>query len=738
MRWRSTLPPWIELPLGILAGLLYRVRVLGADRVPSAGGAVLCANHLSYADVVVLQMACPRPVRFLAYRGPGTGPLLARVFRVSGSIEIEPSSPLRGMREAVRALGRGELLCMFPEGEISRTGQLMALRRGFEVIARRAGAPVVPVAIDGLWGSVFSFAGNRYLWKSPRLLPTPVCVAFGEPIPHGLADRPALRAAMMELGARAFGERPVLRRNIARETVRALARRPGSVAVVDRTSGRRVVGAAQLLAAAAVLSRRIRREVAGRRVGIVLPPGAGAAIANLAVLAAGRIPVNLNFTAGRAVVESSIAEAGIDVVLTADALRGRLADFPWPERTLDLRSEIEAGGGWRAMAPWLAAAWLLPNQWVADLMGIPAAGGEEEAAVLFTSGSGGRPRGVVLSHRNLLANCAQISSLSILPDCAVMLGCLPVFHSFGFTFTMWYPLLRGCRLVTSPSALDSRALIETIREEGVTVLLGAPTFLRPILRRAEPADLRSLTLVVTGAEKLPDDLRQGFLDKFHIGILQGYGLTETSPVSNLNQPHPPVTTATADPQVGYKDRTVGRLLPGMAARVAHPETGELLAEGQKGILLLLGPNVFSRYLDEASPGASLRSGWLVTGDLAQVDSDGFVTVEGRLARFSKIAGEMVPHGVVEQAIARAFGVDPADAPSVVVTGVPDEAKGEALAVLTTLGFSVQEMREKLSAAGYPNLWIPKRVVRVEAIPHLGTGKLDLAGMRRLALEGSAC
>jgi acyl-[acyl-carrier-protein]-phospholipid O-acyltransferase/long-chain-fatty-acid--[acyl-carrier-protein] ligase len=316
-----------------------------------------------------------------------------------------------------------------------------------------------------------------------------------------------------------------------------------------------------------------------------------------------------------------------------------------------------------------------------------------------------------------------------------MLGCLPVFHSFGFTFTLWYPLIKGCRLVTTPSPLDTRAMIDSIRDEGVTILLGAPTFLRPFLKKAEPGDLKSLELVVTGAEKLPEDLRLGFLRKFHIPIIQGYGLTETSPVSNINVPDPPVTTSTADEQVGNRIGTVGRLLPGMAARVVHPESGAELAGGEAGILQLRGPNIFSHYLDEGGPaGASLRDGWFATWDLARIDDDGFITVEGRLARFSKMGGEMVPHVTIELRISEVVGADPGEKQAVVVVGVPDGVKGESLVILTTLELPMAEVREKLSAGGFPNLWIPRVAVRVGEIPLLGTGKLDLVACRRLAVE----
>ncbi len=565
-------------------------------------------------------------------------------------------------------------------------------------------------------------------------MPTPVCVVFGAPIPAARAGVATARQALMDLWAVAFEERPMLRRHLGREAVRALARSPGRVAVVDRTSGRRPVTSAQLVAAAAVLSRRLRRTVPEARVGIVLPPGAGAIIANLAVVCAGKVPVNMNFTAGRAAAAASLEAAGIRTVLSAVAMREKLPDFPWPGATLDLRAEIEACGGRRAMAPWLLAAWLLPNQWVADLLGLPTVGDRAEAALLFTSGSVGNPRGVVLSHRNLLANCAQISSMSILPREMTILGCLPIFHSFGFTVTLWYPILRGCGLVTTPSPLETRAMLDCIREEKVTVLIGAPAFIRPILRRARPGELRSLDLVVCGAEKLPEDLRAGFLEAFHIEILQGYGLTETSPVSNVNQPHPPVTTATADEQRGHKAGTVGRLLPGISARIVHPETGEEVGEGESGVLLLRGPNIFSHYLGGTERGKSLNNpGWFATWDLARIDAEGFVTVEGRLARFSKMGGEMVPHGTIEQKIAECFGAEAAEVQAVVVVGIEDDLKGEALVVVTTLDVTPYQVRERLTAAGLPNLWIPRRVVRVEAIPLLGTGKLDLGACRRLAV-----
>lgn len=733
---RSYLPQTVELIAAVIAALLYRVRARGRERVPAKGGALLIANHLSYVDVIVLQVACPRRIRFIGAKSLRDHWFFDWVFGLSGSIAINPNNPTEGMRRGVKALQAGEIVAIFPEGHISRTGQLMAVKRGFEVLARRANVPVIPVAIDGLWGSVFSFAGHRYLWKSPRLMPTPVFIVFGQPIPPEQAEVVTARKALLDLGAEAFEERPVLRRHLGRECVRALAKRPRHLEIVDRTAERREVTAAQLLAAASALSRRIRATIPEHRVGIVLPPSAGAFIANLAVICAGKVPVNLNFTTGRTALEASLRLGGITTVISAEAMRAKLPNFPWPARTLDLRAEIDAMGGKRAILPWLIAAWIVPNQWYADLLGLPRVGDRAEAGLLFTSGSSGEPKGVALSHRNILANSLQVSSLSILPHTATLIGCLPLFHSFGFTVTLWYPMLRGCRVVTVPSPLDTRKIIDAIKEEQATVLVGAPTFIRPILRKAHASELCSLDLVVTGAEKLPDDLYEQFLRQFHIEILQGYGLTETTPVANVNQPHPPVTTFTAEHQDGKRMGSTGRLLPGMTVRIVHPETGEEVPPGEQGIVWFRGANVFSGYLEDVEKTrAAFSDGWFVTGDLGRIDDEGFLFIEGRLSRFSKIGGEMVPHGTIEQKILELFGWDLPDGYAAAVMSAPDQSKGEALVLLTTHDVTSDQLREKLLGAGLPALWVPKIIKRVDKIPVLGTGKLDLKRCRELAIAG---
>lgn len=539
-------------------------------------------------------------------------------------------------------------------------------------------------------------------------------------------------AHSVDSGEAEFNRRPELGAHLGTAAFHALARDPRREIVVDQVPARRTIDAGTLLAVAIALGRRWRRQVHDHRVGVVLPPGIGAFVANLALTLIGKTPVNLNFVIGRASVAAAMRKGGITRVISAAALREKLADFPWPEATLDLPAEIAACGKPR-IAGWLAAVRALPASLLARQLRLPTHGGDREAALLFTSGSAGEPKGVVLTHRNILGNCLQTRETGLLHPGETMIGCLPVFHSFGFTVTMWYPMLHDMRVATFPSPLETRRIAEVIAAEKAQVLIGAPTFLRPFLKRAEPEQLRSLRLVVAGAEKMPLDLHDAFLQRFGVPIREGYGLTETTPVLAVNRPDPvPLRAGGTGP--GHKLGSVGLLLGGMQARVVDPETRQALPTGETGVLAVRGCNVFGGYLDDpAATAAVLKEGWFYTGDLARFDEDGFLCIEGRLSRFSKIGGEMVPHGTVEQRIIEAFGLQGAETQPVVVVGVPDEAKGESLVALSNQDLSLEALRARLLESGLPVLWVPKRVVRVERIPVLGTGKLDLTTCRRTAV-----
>lgn len=480
-----------------------------------------------------------------------------------------------------------------------------------------------------------------------------------------------------------------------------------------------------LLGAGLALARRIKKEELGARVGVVLPPGAGGTIANLACVLAGITPVNLNFTSGRAAADSAARQAGLQGVMTAKGMEEKLGEqFPEAGRRLDVAVLLREEKAWVVL--WSVLAFLLPGWVLAWLAKVPREGGEREAGLLFTSGSTGEPKGVVLTHENILANLGQIDGgLGDLKLDSV-LGCLPLFHSFGFTATLWWPLTGGPRVVTYPSPLEAQVLGEVIEKFGVDLLVTTPTFLRSLMRRAGKEKLGRLKMVVTGAEKLPAALGEEFAHRIGVRVHEGYGMTEGSPVVAVNRPG------------AEKAGTVGKLVRGLEGRTVDEETGEVCKGGQSGILEFRGPNIFRGYLGRPDLTEKvLRGGWYHSADFGRIDEDGFVTIEGRRARFSKIGGEMVPHGVVEEKLSEWLeeaGKMKEGRGVVMVTAVADEKKGEALVVLHACEIDAAAAERTLRERGLPGLWIPKKYKWVQEIPILASGKLDLAKGRELAGE----
>jgi acyl-[acyl-carrier-protein]-phospholipid O-acyltransferase/long-chain-fatty-acid--[acyl-carrier-protein] ligase len=713
----------------LLASLIYRVTTFHRERLPE-GGFLLLPNHLTWVDAIVLQLACPRPIRFIVFEEIFRQRWLHPIFRAVGALPISSKRAKDAVKAASEAIQRGEIVCIFPEGELSRTGMLLRLKRGYELIARSANAPVVPVWLDRLWGSIFSFERGKYFFKWPHRLPYPVTVEFGEPIAPGDADIATVRQRFLALGEHCYQQRPDLEGHLGRACLRGLKKDQWHTALVDGMD-HSTLSCGSLLAAAIALSRHLQRKCRGRRIGIVLPPGKGAVIANLAVVLADRVPVNLNFTAGRTAVEASIRIGEVRHCITAKPVVKRLPDFPWPDELLLLDEELPPLKA-RIIA-WRLVVAVLPAWALAAILGLPRAGDRDEAVILFTSGSSGEPKGVVLSHRNLLGNVSQFSLMLNLGRTDTVLACLPFFHSFGCTVTLWYPLIGGVRSVTYPNALEIVKNADLIERYKVTLFCSTPTFLRGYLRKVEPAKFASLELIVTGAERLPLELADAFQERFGKELLQGYGLTETAPVAAVNLPEPKPHRPGDAVQPSNRRGSVGKLAPGMAAEIRHPDTGAPLSLHETGMLWLRGPNIFEGYLDDPKRTADvLVDRWFKTGDLARFDEDGFLFIEGRLSRFSKIGGEMVPHEVVEAKIAEVLDL-PKDERVIAVASIPDEAKGEALVVLSARDLDAAELRKKLADAELPNLWIPRIVKRVDAIPILASGKLDLARCKELVL-----
>lgn len=712
-----------------LVRCFYRVRPVGVECLPK-GGFLLLPNHISWVDALVLQLACPRPIRYIIDREFYDKPFLRPFLRIVRCIPIEPRHPRSAIRAASEQIAAGEIVCLFPEGQLQRAGTLLRLRRGYELIAHHAKAPVVPVWLDRLWGSIFSFQGGKFFRKWPKEIPYRVTVAFGKPLDAATADIPTVREELLKLGEFCYSQRRNLDRHLAEACVRGLKRRAFATAVIDGIDHSRL-SRAKLLGAAAALSRLLQKQCPDHRVAIVLPAGKGAVVANLAVTLAGKIPVDLNFTMGRAANESACQCAELRIAISATQFMERVKDFPWPERVLKLE-ELMA-----RMKPQIVFWWLMsilvPTRVFLRLLQIPKKGGHAEALLLFTSGSSGEPKGVVLSHRNMVGNVWQFRELLDAKRDDAILAALPFFHSFGSTVTLWYPLIEGVRIVTYPNPLEVAKNAALIEKYKLTLLLATPTFLRGYLRKVEPHQLRSLRLVITGAEKLPLDLAKSFEARFKHKVFEGYGLTETSPVVSVNLPEPTPTKPGEQVQPSARLGSVGKMAPGIAAEICEPETDRKLSLHETGMLWLRGPNIFEGYLKDRERTAEvLRDGWFKTGDIGRFDEDGFLYIEGRLSRFSKIGGEMVPHEAIEQKIIDLLDLSGRDERAIAVVGVTDEAKGEALLLLSVVDLDLATLRKKLHEAGVPNLWIPKRVQRVESIPILASGKLDLKKCQELA------
>jgi acyl-[acyl-carrier-protein]-phospholipid O-acyltransferase/long-chain-fatty-acid--[acyl-carrier-protein] ligase len=479
------------------------------------------------------------------------------------------------------------------------------------------------------------------------------------------------------------------------------------------------------------LARVLKRELGpGPFVGVLLPPSAGAAIANLALTLLGKVPVNLNYSAGQGPVDSAVAQCGITTVLTSRRALDKLGLSPGGTPLLleDVPKKLTtADKGWTA-----AVARYLPLGVLSSFLpGLRAERPEATATIIFTSGSTGEPKGVVLTHGNVLANVHQIQSQLHLHEREMILGVLPLFHSFGYTVTLWTAVCLGKSVVFHFNPTDARIIGGLCEKYGVTMLAASPTFMGFYLRKCDREQFRTVRLPILGAEKLQPEVARAIRDRLGIEPLEGYGCTETGPVVAVNVPD---EKRTPDGRTvpGNRPGTVGQPVPGTAVKTADVDTGADLPRGAEGIVHVKGPQVMQGYLNRPDLTASvLKDGWYCTGDVGRLDADGFLTITGRLSRFSKIAGEMVGHQAVEAAVLSASG---GEEDRVVVVGVPDMKRGERLVVLyTELAAPPEEIYRRLVASPISRLWIPaaEDFVRVEEFPVRGT-KVDLQEVNRLA------
>ena len=650
------LPEWFSrLLLFFATNTIYRLKVLGRDHLPERTGALLVCNHMSFVDVALLVASTDRPIRFIMYQGIYDMKLVKPFARIMKSIpissELHPREMLRSLHVASEALRNGELVCIFAEGQITRTGQLLPFRRGLERIMKGVEVPIIPVNLDGVWGSIFSFERGRFLWKLPRHIPYPITVSFGKQM-ASTSTAVEVRSAVQELQAESFELRKSRMKTLDRAFVHTARLHPLRFLMADGKTPRVTFGSA--LVKTIFISRRLRTQIGQQKmVGLLLPPSVGGALTNYALMLLDRVPVNLNYTSSSEVIASCAAQCGVEVVLTSKAFVERFPGLAIPGRAIYLEDALDAPRPVEKLVS-LAMAWLLPSNLLKRALGVPKkrisrpAEIEQVATVIFSSGSTGDPKGVMLTHANILSNIQQVSQVFMLGGQDKILGILPFFHSFGFMAALWMPAVQGFGVVYHPNPLDAQVIGELVQRFRVTFLIATPTFLQAYMRRCSPESFGSLQYVLVGAEKLPERVALAFEDMFGIRPLEGYGCTECSPVVTVNGRD---YRAPGFHQTGSRRGRIGHPLPGVSVRVVDIESGLPVAPGTSGMLLVKGPNVMKGYLGKPEKTAEvLKDGWYTTGDVALIEEDGFLTITDRLSRFSKIAGEMVPHIKIEDSL----------------------------------------------------------------------------------------
>lgn len=723
----------LRLFVWIFTHTVYRLRIEGRDNIPEKGGALFVCNHVSFVDALLIIGSTDRMIRAIMYKGIYDTWYVKPFAKAMGAIPISsqsrPRELLKALQLASDAIRNGDVVCIFAEGQITRIGQMLPFRRGFERIMKDVDAPIIPVCLDNVWGSIFSYERGRFFGKWPRYIPYPVTVSYGKPMPPTAAPA-EVRQAVQELNSAAWVHRRSLMQPLHRMFISAARRHPFRFATADLRVPK--LSFIKTLAGSILLARRLQRVWSHQhKVGILLPPSVPGALVNHAALLAGRVPVNLNYTASDDVLASCAAQCDLKTVITSKAFLDKVK-LTVPGQTVlleDIAGNPSTAEKFTAfLLATCAPAWLIEK--VVRPSDAPRTAIDDLATVIFSSGSTGNPKGVMLSHYNIISNIEQLSQTFAFRSRDKVLGILPFFHSFGFTVTLALPATQGIGVIYHPSPLDAKAIGELVQNHAVTFLMATPTFLNMYMRGVEPEQFGSLQFVVTGAEKLPERLAQAFADKYGIRPLEGYGCTECGPAVSVNTRD---YRAAGFRQVGSKRGSIGHPLPGVSVRVVDPDTHAPIPLGQPGMLLVRGPNVMQGYLGQPEKTAeAICDEWYVTGDIALVDEDGFIQITDRLSRFSKIGGEMVPHVKIEEKLHELAGTTEQ---CFAVTGIPDEKKGERLVVLHTLADSqLKPVLEKLAASDLPNLWKPKpdQFKKVESFPYLGSGKLDLRKIRDLA------
>lgn len=725
----------------IVLGLLkrkYKLQVLGFENLAEDGkGMLLLGNHISWLDWAIIQMACPRHIHFVMDRSIYERWYLKWFLDIYGVIPISGGKSRTALKKVTELLNNGKVVCLFPEGSISHTGQISEFKRGFERACEGAEGVIVPFYLRGLWGSKFSRSTERMKDLRNSGIQRDVIVAFGKQMPID-SNAETVKKRVAEMSISAWDEHTKGMESLPQAFIRTAKQEPTEWAITEVKDT--PLSHARLLTGCAIFARRIKKT-AGKNIGLLVPTTNAGAIANMASLMAGKTVVNINFTAPVESMLSALEQSEVETIVTAHKFvaklktRGIDVEPLFEGRNVLYMEDIKAGVSKAEGLRTLLMVKLLPTfmlQWIL----CKRANLEDTAAILFSSGSEGAPKGVMLSHRNIMGNLRQTSDVLNVRDYDKIMATLPLFHAFGLTVTCFMPLIEGIPVVCHPDPTDAPNIGKGVARFRATIMCATSTFLRIYTRNSKlhPMMLDSLRVVVAGAEKLDPKVREAFETRFRVPIQEGYGCTETTPVAGVNLPDH-LVVGEWHVQVGTKQGTVGLALPGSTFRIVDPDTLEELPTGEDGLILIGGTQIMKGYLNNAEKTADtiveldgIR--WYKSGDKGHLDEDGFLTIVDRYSRFAKLGGEMVSLTAVEGEVRRILNQP--ELPLVAVN-MPDAKKGEKVVLLVESEES-EDLRDQLIKGGMPGLMVPAKVHAVDAVPVLGSGKTNFSAAREMAEE----
>lgn len=717
----------------------YRINVQGLDNMPSQGGVLLLGNHISWLDWAMVQIASPRPVGFVLEKKYYQRWYLSWFFDLFGVIPISSSGSKGSLEEINKRLKLGEVVCLFPEGAISRNGQLGEFKKGFERCVNDVDGVILPFYLRGLWGSRFSRSSdNLQSLRQTKGLRRDVIVAFGQPLAI-VSTAPEVKSAVFDLSIDTWqiysNDLPA----IAEAWIERV-KQDGRADCLTDIQSNTTLSRRKALTGALLFSRCFKQQSPEQNIGLLLPTSSAGLIANMGVFISGKTVVNLNFTANIDALLLAIDKADIKTLYTSHRFVKKLTqkgvelDALLAKVTPVYLEDVSDGFKKSEQIFTLLASYILPARLLITLFGKPT-DIHQPAAILFSSGSEGAPKGVVLSHKNMMGNIKQVSDVMDTRDNDVMVASLPLFHAFGLTITGLLPMIEGVHAICHPDPTDVLNIAKGISRYQATIFCGTSTFLRLFNKnsRIHPLMLESLRIVIAGAERLNPEIRDSFHLKFSKPVYEGYGTTETTPVATVNIPDR--IAANWSIQTGAKKGTVGLPLPGSSVRIVDPVSMEGLATGEDGLILIGGTQVMQGYLNDTEKTADViveidGYRWYKTGDKGHVDKDGFLVIVDRYSRFAKIGGEMISLGAVESSINPTLPDDV----EILTSTIPDDKKGEKVVLLYAGEINETELKACIANSGLNSLMTPGLLIPVEAIPKLGSGKSDFSTAKKIALE----